>query len=335
MIHYFLALLLLFPVTIQAVIITVDQVQNTKMPELPTKKFILYGDCHSPSPEDKRQLEGLIQSLLKRDRESDEKIHFLIEKPAGLPYDSVLGCLYDKIRLTYLNNVFRNTTIENIEIRDKSKAIHSIFNPRNVFPVTYWSSYNYRGDLCKDVTIKDIEEEIARHRKDTDDWLVATPLQYTKGVREDEESYQEYLANFKKKLEAYSIEPEDNVMDIYERFKKYHPQRIEILFDVLQKLTTQLFDFHIAKCLITPRQAQTVALVAGAWHTMMAYGFLDRIGNRTIARYGTDSTYPTAKPLAVKYLDPDYSPCSCLSPCITFLDRQYSPCHCCPSCITQ
>ena len=84
MIPFFLAILLLFPITIQAVIYTIDQVKNTKMSEHPAKKFVLYGGYHEYSPVDAPQLEGLLQFLRKHDQESDEKIHFLIEKPDGV-----------------------------------------------------------------------------------------------------------------------------------------------------------------------------------------------------------------------------------------------------------
>jgi hypothetical protein len=330
MIHYFLVILL-FPITAQAVIITVDQVQNTKMPELPTKKFILYGDHHDSSPEDPKQLEGLTQALIRRDRESDEKIHFLIEEPATIPYSSVLGGLLDTIMC---RGLFRNTTIENIEIRNKAKAALALFWPKRKFPIGHASSYNHTVDHYGDVTMADVESEITHHKAIIDDWHASTDLRYTGYFSDHEGEYQYYLSEFKRISSAFSIAPDDNIVDIYEHFEKNTPQRIGTLFKALEHLTSLLFDLHIAKYLVTPKAAQTIGLIAGASHTSMAYGFLDRLRNRTLACYGSRS-HLTVEPLAVKYLDPDYSPCSCLAPCITFLDRYYSPCHCYPSCIMQ
>jgi hypothetical protein len=120
---------------IHAVIVRVGFVQNT-MPELRSKKFVLWGDYHVNMPEDQEQLGHLAQVLLKRDRESDEDMHILMEYPPVRMYQflSVISRLMDRLEGC------RCTVVQNIEMRCMTGAACTALNP-DTSPGFFWPSY--------------------------------------------------------------------------------------------------------------------------------------------------------------------------------------------------
>jgi hypothetical protein len=278
------------------------------MPDLPTQRFVLYGDQHERSDADTPQLEALTKTLIKHDQESDEKIHILIEEPAGQTfYPAVLSDLRKRLQGC------RTITAENIEMRCATGAACTLLAPdtvpsRLLESYTYGSAYTACG--LGYLTMGDVEKEISSYKSATDGWLQALPAQRAKAVRVWEPELQADSDRFQTLYQRLELAPTDNVLELSARLYEQNPVQRKSLHKAIHNLASVLFDLHISKYILTPHDAKTVILVAGAWHTTRTYGLLDRIGNK-VTRYGKDSEQPV-QPLRPDDLNPNYEP-SCFS----------------------
>jgi hypothetical protein len=282
------------------------------MPDLPTQQFVLYGDQHEPSAADAPQLEALTKALLKHDQESDEKIHILMEEPPGKTYDSsILGNLHERLQGC------RTITVENIEMRCATGAAAKLLHPDTI-PSRFLESYTYESAYTAcglgDLTMGDVEREISSYKSATDEWLQTLPAQRAQAVRVWDRELEIDLDEFQRLYDQLALTEDDNVLELSAHLYEQNPARRKSFCHAIDDLACVLFDLHVSKHILTPHDAKTVILVAGAWHTTRAYGLLDRIGNKT-RPYGR--TFDPIKPLESAYLDPECEPSCLASLCIT------------------
>lgn len=311
MIPLYLLSLLISSTTVHAVIITVDFVKNT-MPELKAKKFVLFGDQHEHSDEDIPQLDALAKTLTRRDQESQQTMHILIEQPAGTPfYYSVQGHLRERLQGCI------HTTVENIEMRCAAGGAWTLLSPDNK-PNPIWAeiSYNSAYATCRlgDLTIGEVDHEISYYKQAIDEWLATLPPLYARAIRIWEPEFQDLMGEYRSICTILSVTPSTNIKELSDRLYQQDPQSRQALYKVIHDLASVLFDMHICKCMMALKHPDIIALVAGARHTSRVYGLLDRIGNKTIARYGT-SCDSGLRHLSEKYLVVDPGCCSCCFSC--------------------
>ncbi len=294
-----------------AVIVRVGFVQNT-MPELRAKKFVLWGDCHVHMPEDERQLEHLAQVLLKRDRESDEDMHILIECPPARMYmfPSVMSHLMDRLKGC------RRTVVQNIEMRCMTGAACTVLNP-DISPGFFWPRYcdsGYGTCLIEDVTKLDVDYEISYYKRLVDEQLSTMVPRYADAIRILEPEYQACMHAYKERCAFLSLVPETRILDLSRKLYEEVPQQRAYLFKAIHDLSSVLFDMHICVSVMALTHPRIIGLVAGVAHTDNLHGILQRMGNRSIASYGCTWS-PEVRPIPAAYVDiePGCSSC-CMCP---------------------
>lgn len=312
MFHFFLiSVFLLHGTMAQAVIIAVDYIKNT-MPEFNAEKFILFHDYHVHTPEDKQQLAALTHALIKRDQESTQEMHILVEQPAGTPFFySVMGHIKDTLRHCV------HTRVENIEMRCFTGTACDILNPKKD-PYTicgdYFGESAYAACRFGSITMQEIDIEIKEYKDKVDAWLQTMSPRYAEMVRVHEYEFQDCLKDYKHACTMFNVTPETNVLQLSRDLFRRNPYDRAHLYKMIDDLAAVLFDFYIAKCILSLHKPDIIALVAGSSHAGRVYGLLKGLGNKTIACYGK-TVGPDIRPLPEYHLDIDPGCCSCCWMC--------------------
>jgi hypothetical protein len=284
------------------------------MPDLPTQQFVLYGDQHEPSAADAPQLEALTQVLLKHDQESDEKIHILMEKPAGTPfYTSILGNLHERLQGC------RTISVENIEMRCTTGAACTLLDPKSPpCPLSAERYYDSAYAVCnlRDLTMGEVEHEISLYNGMIGSWRKTLQPQYEQAIRLWDPELQVYIDEFNATCSKLSVTASTKIKELSDRLYDKEPRLRLFLYKAIHNIASVLFDMHICKCITALKHPDIILLVTGAQHAYSAHDFLTTIGNRAFPRYGLGqefSLHPT--PLSIRQLDLDQSYLNLLAAC--------------------
>ena len=295
----------------QAVIIRVAYLKNT-MPELKAEKFVFFSDYHVPMPADEEQLDALTQVLLKRDKESDQDMHILVEQPAGTPFHySVMGHIRDRLK----NCV--HTQVQDVEMRCFTGAacfmLNPERNPHSICPDIFYETSS-RACCVNTVSMQEIDIEVNEYKDQIDAWMQTLPPHYASVVRIFQSEFDGCLRDYRRACSVHNITPESNILRLSRMLYQKDPAARERLYKRIDDLSSVLFDMHILKSIFSLKTPHIIGLVTGAWHASRVLGKLERMGNQVIACYGS-SYGPDIKPLPQKHLDIDPGCCSCCWGC--------------------
>jgi len=296
---------------VHAVIVTADFIRNS-LPELAAKKIILYGDRHERAPEDLEQLKALTQSLIKRDEESPEQTHILIEQTPGVSADnSVISNLAQAL------TGCRNTIVQNVEMRCQTGAAWHLLTP-NRDPSTIWSDYFYDTGYARcrlgDVTFGEVDDEISHFKQEIDTWASSIKPLYANALRTTEPEFQAHFTRYKATCDALQIARDTNVRALSMKLYTENPIFRKSLYKAIHDLASNTFDMHLFKTIMSLKNPDNIVLIAGTWHTGQVFGLLAQCGNQNYSRY--PRIWRTElKPLPTRYLTIDAGYWASCLPC--------------------
>jgi len=283
---------------VHAVIVTADFIKGT-IPELAAKKIILYGDHHIRAAEDLPQLNALTESLIKRDRESPEQTHILIEQPPGVPADySVIS------NLAHALTDCTHTVVKNVEMRCFTGAAWHLLNPDKdpsmLCPDAFYDS-GYARCVVGDTTFGDVDDEISYFKQKIDTWGSTINPLYASALRSLEPEFQAHFTRYKAICAALKIARNTNVRELSMKLYGETPNFRTALYKLIHDLASSTFDMHLFKTIMSLKDPDNIVLVAGERHTGQVFGLLDQCGNQDYSRYPkiwrTD-----LKPVPTRYL---------------------------------
>jgi len=283
---------------INAVIVTGDFIK-TAGPEFAGKKFVFYGDLHERRDEDNDQRKTFIQNVVKRDQESPEQLHILIEQPVGTTLNSSVMST-----LPRLLPPCRYTKVKNVEMRCHLAAACEVLDPQRdpltILPTTPCSS---AYDTCQfgDTTIGSIDHEVDHFKQQIDEWTASAPPLLANAMRADEALFQYQRQRYKAICAALSLVPETWLFSLSQNLYSTNQVARNSLFRSVEDLGSTLFGMHLCKTMMTLKEPSFIALISGAWHTRQARSFFATC-NEKVAHYGKDWE-PPIKSLPLKYLD--------------------------------
>jgi len=284
---------------VHAVIVTGDFIK-TAGPEFAGKKFVFYGDLHERRDEDDNdQRATFIQNVVKRDQESPEQLHILIEQPVGTTVDgSIMSTL------SRLLPPCRNTVVQNAEMRCHLAAAREVLDPQRdpltILPTTPCSS---AYDNCQfgDATIGSIDQEVDHFKQQIDDWTASAPPLLADAMRANEPLFRYQRQRYKTICATLSLVPETWLFSLSQNLYGTNQVARTALYRSVKDLGSTLFDMHLCKTMMTLKEPAIISLIAGAWHTTSARSFLIQC-NEKVSHYGKDWG-PAIEPLPLKYLD--------------------------------